>query len=97
MADRLDADGVTRELPAKVVLTPRLLAEVFTDMSDEAQAQFFIDVADLAKAWDGDQGLQWRLVGAHLRDCSCATEEARDMVRAIAYPIRTMETVAAGA
>lgn len=94
MADRLRAGGIPKTVEATVRMTPLLIAEAFAEMDDEGQAQFFIEVAAIAATWGGDVqvGRQWTLVGAHLRDCACATEEARDMVRSIAYPIR--ETVA---
>lgn len=78
-----------RSVEAEVAFTPRVLAEVFADMSDEDQAQFFIEVAEIACQWEqgANQGWQWSLVGGHLRDCSCSSPEARDIVRAIARGI----------
>jgi hypothetical protein len=68
-----------------VEVTPQVLAEAFAAMDDEAQAQFFIEVAALARKWkDADPGRQWFAVGRHLRTCTCSTEEARDLVREIA-------------
>ena len=72
-------------------MTPQMLATAFADMMDEDQAQFFIDVAELAKEWGADPYAQWYLVGRHLVTCSCATDEAREMVTAIARPILQAE------
>ncbi len=71
---------------AEVRLTPLELAKAFCELNDEAQAQFFIECARIAGEWSGGLGAdwQWTQVGAHLRTCSCSTDEARDMVRAIA-------------
>jgi hypothetical protein len=70
-------------------LTPRELAEAFCEMNDEDQAQFFIECADVAKAWTfgaGSYGAdwQWFTVGRHLATCECSNDDARDMVREIA-------------
>lgn len=65
-------------------LTPRQLAEAFAELMDEAQAQFFIEVAAIAQGWDGPAGYQWALVGGHLATCACSTQAARDMVRDLA-------------
>ena len=79
----LRRDGIEKIVPAQVEFTPRLLAEVFADMSDEAQAQFFIDLAEIAATWRLDPHPQWFLIGRHLRTCSCATEASRDVVDGI--------------
>jgi hypothetical protein len=77
---------VKLQLTATVDLSVVVLAEAFAQLDDEAQAQFFIEVARLAESWRTPlgPGYQWYSVGKHLRDCSCATEEARDLVREIA-------------
>lgn len=78
------------KLEFEMKLTPRQVAEAFCDLDDEAQAQFFIEVAAIASDWTGGLGQdwQWWKVGRHLRDCSCATEEARDVVRSMADGIQ---------
>jgi hypothetical protein len=68
----------------RVELTPLDVAEQFAEMSDEEQAQVFIEVARIARTWMGTNMDQWYAVGGHLRTCSCSTPEARDMVRRIA-------------
>jgi hypothetical protein len=70
-------------------LTPQQLAECFCEMYDEEQAQFFIEVAAIAKTWEEGRSPclwvdQWELVGKHLRTCSCSTDEARDLVISLA-------------
>lgn len=68
-----------------VVLNVDLAARWFSGLSDEQQADFFIAVAAEAMQWPAQpQGDQWWRVGRHLRDCDCATEEARELVRDLA-------------
>jgi hypothetical protein len=64
-------------------------AKWFAALSDDAQCQFFVAVAAEAEKWPGGPDGQWYHVGGHLRNCECSTEEAREMIRAIA---RYMET-----
>lgn len=78
--------GVEIKVETKITLDVATVANAFCEMSDEQQAQFFIEAAKLATAWNdgrGATGMQWWYVGRHLRNCACATEEARDMVREI--------------
>ncbi len=67
----------------KVPMTSKLMADVFTNMNDEEQAQFFIDVAENVKDRGESWHMQWFAVGRHLRDCGCSTVEARSLVRGI--------------
>lgn len=71
-------------MPVTVSFTPRILAEVFAEMGDEDQAQFFIEVAEIAKTWEDVTFRQWYSVGAHLRTCKCSTDDARELVRSLA-------------
>jgi len=65
-------------------LAPIQLAEIFCEMSDEEQAQFFIETSRLVKEWnDIARHLQWLEVGKHLRECECSTDEARELVKDI--------------
>ena len=69
--------------------TPLELAEAFCELQDEEQAQFFIEAARIAEAWDREKGSlgaswQWFTVGKHLKRCACSTDEARAMVHDIA-------------
>jgi hypothetical protein len=67
-------------------LSPLQLAEAFCDLSDEQQAQFFIEAAHIAReTWEQPATfLQWREVGKHLGSCDCSTDDARELVRDIA-------------
>lgn len=70
---------LTVEIPE--VFTAAQLAELFCQLNDEQQADFFIACAKYAREkWDGPQSMQWFSVGAHLRTCACSTFEARQMV-----------------
>ncbi len=76
-------------LQQEIKLTPAEVAEAFCDLGDEQQAQVFIEIALIGQRWRAaderaDPNYQWWLVGRHLRACSCATEEARDVVRELA-------------
>ena len=68
----------------ELALTPKEAAEAFCNWNDEDQAQFFIEVAKLAEEWPGISGMQWFLVGRHLLQCTCSTDDARELVKAIA-------------
>lgn len=59
------------------------LAKEFCELHDEAQAEFFIECAELACDWERDQASQWFDIGVHLNDCECSSSEARRMIRAI--------------
>lgn len=80
----------------EIAVTPRMLAEAFCDMNDEEQAQVFIEIAAIATAtWPGGiYGMQLYLVGRHLRDCSCSTIEARDIIGEIASGLSEQATAA---
>jgi hypothetical protein len=67
--------------------TPYELAEAFCEMSDEEQAQFFVECAAIAEAtWSGEIS-QTHAIGRHLAKCHCATPEARKFVLEIAEGI----------
>lgn len=76
--------------PIKVVVTVTQEVEVtieqiaswFAAMDDDQQAKFFVEVAKIAQSWK-DPGMQWWLVGSHLRNCECSTEDARELVRTL--------------
>lgn len=73
------------KLSVDLALTPAQLAYAFSEMSDEEQAQFFIDVALLVRAWPDPiaRQLQAMEIGKHLRECSCSNDDARQFVRDI--------------
>lgn len=75
-------------LPATHIrLTPAQVAEALCELNDEEQAQVFIETAKIATGWANLPGLimptgwQWFKVGRHLRECACATPDAREIVR----------------
>lgn len=76
--------SVEATVTARIEMTPRVLAEAFAEMSDEGQAQFFIEVADVARGWGVHPHAQWYLAGRHLATCKCSTDEARELVATIA-------------
>jgi hypothetical protein len=69
----------------EIRLSPSELAEAFCEMNDEEQADFFIKVSEYARAWPepGAFSIQLFNIGRHLRTCSCATDDARQVVRDI--------------
>lgn len=80
---------IKRTETLQIGLTMPLVAGWFCGLNDEQQADFFIEVARQAQEWPGGPGaghhtIQWWQVGNHLRTCECSTEDARDMIRALA-------------
>jgi hypothetical protein len=59
------------------------IARAFSDLDDDAQAQFFVHVARNFKDFPGGY-TQTLYIGHHLRDCKCSTEEAREWVKDLA-------------
>lgn len=90
MPDSLTKDPRSVEVTVKVRLTPEQLGAMFAEMNDDEQARVFVAAAAAAQLWELDKysiGIdgQWQAIGCHLKSCKCSTEEARDMVRNIAY------------
>lgn len=79
------SDPVT--LTVTVDFTPLQLAEIFCQMDDEEQAQFFIEVSKIFSTWPGGGGMQTYVIGRHLATCECSGEIARDLIRDIANSI----------
>jgi len=71
-------------LQHSVTLTPAEVAEAFAELSDDDQAQVFIEIARMTKGWPLRGAMQWHAVGRHLRDCPCSSDDARDVVSGIA-------------
>jgi hypothetical protein len=62
-------------------LTPRDLAEVFCEMSDEDQTQFFSEVGKVMDRWASHaRDMQIHYIGGHLAECSCASPLGREFV-----------------
>lgn len=78
---------------AVVDLTPQVLARGFCALYDEDQAQFFIEVAKIAKSWTEKNersfgaDWQWHSVGRHLATCACA-HGSLEMVETVLYAIQ---------
>lgn len=54
----------------------------FSELDDDTQAKFFVEVAKRSLAWPRHAAMhQWYLIGSHLKNCECATEEAREIIR----------------
>ncbi len=64
-------------------LTPAQLAELFCQLVDDDQAQFFVEVGKIAAGWTCAT-MQWHRVGRHLRDCECSTVDGRAVIEEIA-------------
>jgi hypothetical protein len=65
-----------------------MMAKCFAELDDESQADFFIKVAAYAKEhYKRAPENQWWYIGRHLRTCTCATEDAREMVRTLAAAV----------
>jgi hypothetical protein len=76
------------EMQSTVDVDLLLLARVFASMNDDEQAQFFVEVAKIMATWTpGAAEMQIHYIGSHLRNCKCSTEEARELIRGIAYAI----------
>lgn len=74
------------EMKSVVNIDIELLAKLFSALDDDAQCRFFVEVAKCAEQWSSaDPDYQWVTVGAHLRNCKCSTEAARNIISSIAY------------
>lgn len=80
----MTAVEITTKTTIKIDL--KSAAEWFANLSDERQADFFVEVAEASKKWEcqGRWTEQYWLVGKHLRTCECSTDDARDLVRELA-------------
>lgn len=67
----------------KITLDTETAAQWFCGLTDEGQADFFIEVAKQAQSWERYHADQWWYVGRHLRTCSCSTDDAREVVRSL--------------
>jgi hypothetical protein len=69
----------------EIDLDVKTAAKWFANLSDDDMAQFLIEVAEESKKYPSDPDNQWYYLGGHLRNCSCSTDDARDMVKSWAY------------
>lgn len=85
--------NVTVDVP----LTLDQLAGLFVELDDDSQAQFFVKVAAHMSTWtEHERNMQAHYIGRHLRDCKCSTEDARELVSAIAESMRPYAPSAPG-
>jgi len=61
------------------------VAAWFSELTDEQQADFFIEVAERTEGWAVRPESQWLRVGGHLRNCECSTDSARELIRNLHY------------
>lgn len=89
---RVKKDHVIFTHTVEVDVDMTTLAKIFWGMNDDQQARFFVEVARIAKedlekrnASSYGAHMQWHYIGGHLRECDCATDEARSMIREISH------------
>lgn len=68
----------------EIELTVETAAKWFVGLSDEQQADFFVEAAKASLAWGPLWAGQYYSAGRHLRDCECSTNEARELVKTLA-------------
>ncbi len=70
------------ETTTRVKVTPQILAKLWTEMSVDEQAQFFIEAAKCMAEWSVSQDASYQrfLIGEHLRKCECSSDGARELV-----------------
>ena len=73
-----------------IYLSAADIAEVFCELDDDAQAQFFVHVARIMGAWPepGAATMQPYFIGKHLATCECGTEGARQFIRDVAEAMK---------
>lgn len=77
------------EIKTTVRLDLATAAKWFAALDDDTQAQFFVEVCKAAREWPAGKGVnlgpsyQWYLIGSHLRNCACSSDDAREMVRSM--------------
>lgn len=90
----MSSSGVIKQIEVEVNMTPDLIAEAFSAMSNDEQAAFFVRVAAImSQWWPSSREMQMHFLASTLK--SEGTREARDMVRMLAEMIG--ETEPAGA
>ena len=71
----------TEELFTKSNMTVKNMAEVFETLDDIDQAQFFVELAAIAKNWPRGAISQWYAIGHRLE--MTGNVEAKDIIRGI--------------
>lgn len=81
----------TITITTEVELDITAAAGWFAGLDDEKQADFFIKVAEVSKAWDPLWASQYYLVGRHLKTCKCSTYEARELIEILNHGLKATE------
>lgn len=72
----------TLTVTTEITLDVETAATWFCGLSDEQQADFFINVQRVAdETMGGNPYLQWAYMMGHLRTCECSNEATRAMIR----------------
>ena len=80
------------EMKSTVDISVELLAKLFSELDDDSQCRFFVEAAKHAQEWGALKAeMQWQAIGGHLRNCKCSTDDARDLIRSIAYGMEHSE------
>lgn len=82
-------DPIRVTTQVEVALDLETAAKWFSGLSDDEMCKFFVLVADEAERWPRNlmnvgPEMMWYFVGGHLRNCTCSTDAAREMIRGIA-------------
>ncbi len=81
-------DPVPLEKTVKMEFSVQEIAQLWCKMGDDGQAQFFVEAAKIMKSWKGcmlgdPMVAQCLFIGEHLAECSCISEDARELVSVI--------------
>ncbi len=75
----------TIKVTTEIELDVETAAKWFANLDDDEMCRFLVAVARIAETYPCNPDNQWYSLGGHLKNCSCSTEGARDMVKAWAY------------
>ncbi len=76
--------AVLKRTETVITLSIEELAGWFCEMTDDDQAQFFIEVGKVLKTWTTmARDNQPYYIGKHLAECECGTPEAREFIENI--------------
>ena len=85
VSDNGEYEGAAMDVTVYLRLSVRQIAQAFCKLDDDEQAKFLVCVGDIMKAWGaGKLETQCFNIGRHLVNCACSTQEARDVVQAMA-------------
>jgi len=75
----------TITVTTEIELDIKTAAKWFANLDDDEMCRFLVAIAEESKSFTGHADNQWYYLGGHLKNCTCSTEDAREMVRAWAY------------